>query len=252
VNDDPAIERADEESQAGAGKAPASAGLVPESEGWDSPAVVLEANRPAENEAVAAFSERAPRGLKASGHNRVMADDDVPLGAITWNDTTERKHALRGWRREVMKKVGVHARAIKVAWLLEGLIATRGYCTASDAYIGAQTDLGISSVQRALVALEDAGLIFRGHIRRADGVFDRRIFPTRLNAEEGEGGTPPRRSTHYATAAPKHTPPRRTYLDTMASKPTKRAPSVPEAALLEAERRDAREKGERPRSWLDD
>jgi hypothetical protein len=84
----------------------------------------------------------------------------APPGALTWRSALERKRVLRVWRRVVLTRFGERPRALRVAWVLEGLFNTKtGHAFPSNEYLRDETGMSVSDVQKGLHDLDGEVII---------------------------------------------------------------------------------------------
>lgn len=167
----------------------------------------------------------------------VLADHEVPTGALQWSTNKDKSHALREWRRGISATFAEKARSIRVAWALEWLFQRSGYAYPTDSFLMRETGLPVAKVQAALHDLEKGGAIIRTHIIRSGSVTQRRIWPARKIAQPipptvGNTYTPHIGSNHTPTVGGHNT-----YRNRF------RPSSTLVASRLDAERRAARERG---------
>ncbi len=126
------------------------------------------------------------------------ASELPPSAALSWS-AQQRSRSLLAFQRAVFERVGGVARALRLAWVLQGLSASNGYATAGDKYLAEKTGMQTTEgrpakhLQEILKLLEDRGLIIRVHVPRGSNGFDRRIYlcaPSEIPPDLGGGGIP--------------------------------------------------------------
>jgi hypothetical protein len=111
--------------------------------------------------------------------SRILPAEVTPTGALTWETPTERRQALRRWRRMVCQSFNSR-RALRVAWALSDLFNSKsGFAHAGDKYLAAEIGLSMKQVGEALAALDRGKAIIRVH-RIVDGRTRRHIYPAGL------------------------------------------------------------------------
>lgn len=193
----------------------------------------------------AALVHRAQRAARAPRRFQVVGPGECPPDALSWNSPSAKGHARRAWRNAIIRKFGSHSRILQLAWVLADLCSGKGYAYPSDGWLGKVTGLREEAVQRGLKDLVDGDAIIRVHVTNGR-TFQRRIFLAativeRERTRRGDGGATPVTTTGEVPV-----------MVTVQRRQESRGPSVRDAARAAAERRLARERGEPPRSFLDD
>lgn len=106
----------------------------------------------------------------------LIASDEVPEGALTWNGWKQRSELMTAWRAAVFAAFGGKAKCLRVAWVLSDLFKKHGYAYASDGYLSKEAHLPRNHLQEALTALHRGGAICRAHVPGKKT--ERRIFPS--------------------------------------------------------------------------
>jgi hypothetical protein len=168
----------------------------------------------------------------------VMVEAGPPPEAVTWTSKEDRAEMIKIWRHAVFGRFGTQGRTLRLAWILTDLVVKRGFAYAGDEHLEAETRVHADGVERALTALERAGAILRVH-RSEKGKARRRIYLARRIIEDDPetrqvGGRSP---ANLAGKIQKDT------------KTRVRARNA-NAARADAQRRDARARGETVNSWL--
>jgi hypothetical protein len=179
-----------------------------------------------------ASTVKAERPLKL-----IIELDGKPPGALLWLDKKSKAQALHSWRRGLSRTFAERARALRVAWALEWLFTDAGFAYASDAYLEHETGLPLNKVQAGLSDLESGGAIIRAHVW-IDGKLHRRIFPAtavalKLHPTVGGSVTPQGGPKAHPTVGGLNT-----------YRTQNRISSTLIASRMDAQRREARERGE--------
>lgn len=187
-------------------------------------------------------------GDKQARRFDIAKSNEWPSGALSWRNATEKGHRRRAWRQAVWRLFRSRGRTVTLAWALETLSGARGFAFASDAALARECDLPVNKVQAALTEMERAGAIVRCHVSKGQA-FERRIFlgagiisAAADTPQVGGGGIPPKLGlpdTPQVGGREERGRGNRRGLG-----------ATLDAARADAERRDARARGDSPGSWL--
>jgi hypothetical protein len=116
--------------------------------------------------------------IEHADHRQAVPDCAAPAGALTWRTAAERNKRLGAWRRAVLTRYGEQTRALRVAWVLEGLFNTkRGYAFPSNEYLADATGMSVSDVQKGLRALDGEAII---RVLKRSRTTTRAVWPKRM------------------------------------------------------------------------
>jgi hypothetical protein len=83
-----------------------------------------------------------------------MRPNELPPNVLRWSSAQEKGKLRRAWRLAVMKEHGAHNRLLRLAWAVFELAATKGFASAGDGYLAAETVLQLKNVQLGLTQLD--------------------------------------------------------------------------------------------------
>jgi hypothetical protein len=116
--------------------------------------------------------------IEHADHRQAVPNCATPAGALTWRTAAERNKRLGAWRRAVLTRYGEQTRALRVAWVLEGLFnIKRGYAFPSNEYLADATGMAVSDVQKGLRALDCEAII---RVLKRSRTTKRAVWPKRM------------------------------------------------------------------------